>query len=959
MPDPLVVTTMNAFKADLLRQETTQMAAMARRWRQTEAALIDQVELFARRVADDKLSRAQLQDAQYMLGRSQSLLRQARAEFDKYVRYAGPLIETRQRQLGAQGIQHAEAAINAVGTEAGVEIGFNRLPTQAVENMVGLAGDNSPLTTLLESKYGDGVDGMFTELIRATALGKNPRETAQRMVREGFSQSLTQMMVIARTEQLRVYREAARQAYQESGVVEAFRRLATRDNRVCAACMMADGEYYELNEMLRSHVQCRCTTVPSVEGFPEVQWQKGPDWFMEQSSETQTKILGKGRYAAWKDGLFDLDQLMTLRTNAQWGDSVQPTSLKALLNGTAQRYNVQRELPNPFGNNTFTPPPWVTGVTNTGVIPVIPPALPPATPLAPVPALVPPGVVPVPTPAIAPTGFAYLPSGDQLERVHRNVDREIDRIARMRGVQPAQVQNAVDAVVKDLARFDIGVQFPAQHLDSLLGDGRLKSQFETGQSSALTDTKLRSTTEAQGLGAPLTLDPKLRPIYGYLRLPTPRQDEAMRQYGELTFIMKPEIRERTTLTAGNSLGPFQNARAAGSPLNDPKREAWGPLIGPLYNYSQSKDLGELVNQMRYMEVQMHGGINLKDVSRVIDPSGKITPEQIERLRMQGIEVEKGEPTEESPRAAASKKPVKDGDSPVSVSSVKPSKKGTFDPNNPADVRRRLDEVNKEYTAQIAAATEAADKLFMDFIQMDSAIHKTKRIAETQAGTPEGVAAAVALERQKAEFAQASKRMNEAQAERDRLKVESRNKVASLVNVSNPSSVKMNATGQDPADVKRWQAGLDIFNNLVSADIYAPGGPKFERFDEREHYSNSTKTVYVGANTKPSVVAHEVGHWLEYTSPAMRKKVEAFFTRRTVGESTRQLTGKPEGETGKEDNFLNTYMGREYFNDNGTRRSSEIVSMGIQYLYEDPLLLARRDPDYFDFMFLLLRGKSTY
>lgn len=348
MPDPLVVRTMNAFKADLLRQETTQMAAMARRWRQTEAALLDQVELFARRVADDKLTRAQLQDAQYMLDRSQSLLRQARREFDKYVRYAGPLIETRQRQLGEQGIQHAGAAIEAVSSEAGVEIGFNRLPVSAVENMVGLAGDNSPLTTLLESKYGAGVDGMFTELIRATALGKNPRETAQRMVREGFSQSLTQMMVIARTEQLRVYREAARQSYQESGVVERFRRLATRDNRVCAACLMADGEYYELDQFLRAHPQCRCTIVPVVEGFPEVQWQKGPDWFMEQSAKTQQDILGPGRFAAWNDGRFDLDQLITVRSNAQWGDSIQPTPLKVLLSGTAIPAPVSLQPPSPI-----------------------------------------------------------------------------------------------------------------------------------------------------------------------------------------------------------------------------------------------------------------------------------------------------------------------------------------------------------------------------------------------------------------------------------------------------------------------------------------------------------------------------------------------------------------------------------------------------------------------------------
>lgn len=333
MPEPLVITVMNRFKADLMRREAAQMRSMARRWRQTEAALLDQAELFALRVKENGLTASQLRDARFMLDRSQSLLRQARRDLAKYVDYAGPLIETGQRQAAAGGIQSANAAINAIASEAGVNIEFNRLPVAAVENMVGLAGDNSPLTTLLESSYGAGVDGMFTELIRATALGKNPRETAARMVREGYSQSLTRMMVIARTEQLRVYREAARQAYQESGVVESFRRLATRDSRACAACLMADGEEYELNQTLREHPQGRCTIIPTVTGFPPVQWEKGPDWFVKQSPETQAVILGRGKYAAWRDGKFDLDQLVSVRTNATWGDSLQPTPLRDLVGG--------------------------------------------------------------------------------------------------------------------------------------------------------------------------------------------------------------------------------------------------------------------------------------------------------------------------------------------------------------------------------------------------------------------------------------------------------------------------------------------------------------------------------------------------------------------------------------------------------------------------------------------------
>lgn len=329
MPEPLVITVMNRFKADLMRREAAQMRSMARRWRQTEAALLDQAELFALRVKENGLTASQLRDARFMLDRSQSLLRQARRDLAKYVDYAGPLIETGQRQAAAGGIQSANAAINAIASEAGVNIEFNRLPVAAVENMVGLAGDNSPLTTLLESSYGAGVDGMFTELIRATALGKNPRETAARMVREGYSQSLTRMLNIARTEQLRVFKEASLSAYRSSGVVISYLRLATRDTRACAGCLAADGWEYSLDVSFKSHASCRCTLIPNVEGFSSPQWEKGPEWFAGQPDTVQLKMLGPGRYKLYKEGM-SFDKFATVKSNEVWGDSIVPTTLRDL-----------------------------------------------------------------------------------------------------------------------------------------------------------------------------------------------------------------------------------------------------------------------------------------------------------------------------------------------------------------------------------------------------------------------------------------------------------------------------------------------------------------------------------------------------------------------------------------------------------------------------------------------------
>ncbi len=347
MPEPLVVQVMQQFKADLLRREATQMQAMARRWLQVENALQDQIELFARRVTDDKLTVSQLHSRRFQLDRYASLLGQVRRELDRYTDYAVGVIANRQRSLVQVGINSAATAIRAVGADAGVRVAFDLLPIAAVQNMVGLAGDGSPLRSRLVESYGAAADGMLQELIRATALGKHPRETARRMVRNGLSQSLNRMLTTARTEPMRVFRESSRQQYAASGVVEGFMRLASRDSRTCMGCLMADGETYQVGESLREHPQGRCGTVPMVTGIKPPVWQRGTDWFLQQPPALQRNMLGNGRFNAWKDGKFDLDQLATVRRNATWGDAVQPTPLRDLLTGNVRPMVVQSLVADP------------------------------------------------------------------------------------------------------------------------------------------------------------------------------------------------------------------------------------------------------------------------------------------------------------------------------------------------------------------------------------------------------------------------------------------------------------------------------------------------------------------------------------------------------------------------------------------------------------------------------------
>ena len=327
--EPQVVRVMRAFKQELFLREQAQMQEMARRWLDVEDALEAQVSALAEQLSRDTANgRKSPQWAIYRLSRYQKLMALLQRELDDYAGYAGDLIGRQQREWMRLGIQHASTAIDA--SFAGVGTFFDVLPIEAVEMMVGLAGDGSPLNQLLAQAFPDAVEGITKALINGTALGHNPRKTAREAIKAG-AKGLNRMLTIARTEQLRGYRETSRQQYKKSGVVEGFYRLCAHDDRVCPACLMAEGQYYDVGEPLDEHPNGRCTTVPKVIGVGGPQWVKGADWFAAQDEDVQRNILGKGRYQAWKAGKFDLDQLVKVRKNKTWGNSVTPTPLKDLI----------------------------------------------------------------------------------------------------------------------------------------------------------------------------------------------------------------------------------------------------------------------------------------------------------------------------------------------------------------------------------------------------------------------------------------------------------------------------------------------------------------------------------------------------------------------------------------------------------------------------------------------------
>jgi len=157
--------------------------------------------------------------------------------------------------------------------------------------------------------------------------------------------------------------------------------------------------------------------------------------------------------------------------------------------------------------------------------------------------------------------------------------------------------------------------------------------------------------------------------------------------------------------------------------------------------------------------------------------------------------------------------------------------------------------------------------------------------------------------------------------------------------------------------RRVRRGIDGFCSLVSGTrtavqiIPLPSG-------ERAYYRH--QAIFLPPEVMPKTVVHELGHWLEDIHAGIRERARMFLRRRTMAETPVPLTSYnpaySDHELTRPDQFLDPYMGKVYERD-GKIYATEIVSMGLELLYADPVMLAKNDPEYFRFIVTLGRDDA--
>lgn len=140
--------------------------------------------------------------------------------------------------------------------------------------------------------------------------------------------------------------------------------------------------------------------------------------------------------------------------------------------------------------------------------------------------------------------------------------------------------------------------------------------------------------------------------------------------------------------------------------------------------------------------------------------------------------------------------------------------------------------------------------------------------------------------------------------------------------------------------------------LIEPTAAGPSG-----YQDRSHFHLGTVRLTPGED--PDVLVHEFGHVIEYWNAGVLRDSQSFLVRRTTDangvreplvalNSLGNSSAYNPGEMTRQDEFWTPYIGKEYFD------ATEILSMGLQQLYNDPLWLARKDRDFFDYLWRTLR-----
>lgn len=234
-----------------------------------------------------------------------------------------------------------------------------------------------------------------------------------------------------------------------------------------------------------------------------------------------------------------------------------------------------------------------------------------------------------------PKDYTNLPGDWEMDRV----DKIESNYNWFENLSPHQ-QQVVRDTVSDTSKKPTYVRMMPYGLGQTTRDGRMKNVHETRSKD---DRYLdqRSDYEREVMGVDPSTPDEYKPIYGYVG-----DIETADAYGPVAVKLKPQVRQRTTATVGDSLNALSQPYGVDKLPDLSHDQLMGNIYGGV-NVQNHLPHGSIFD---YMEAQIHGGVSLDDIDEVhVDLEHGETlddlfePETLATLRDRGIPVIAREP----------------------------------------------------------------------------------------------------------------------------------------------------------------------------------------------------------------------------------------------------------------------------------------------------------------------------
>lgn len=274
--------------------------------------------------------------------RYHELMSQIEDEIGRLSGWSSGLVADQQKRAALLGIDHSlgllRQSVGVIPAELardGYALTWNKVDVDALENLVGFLKDGSPLDYKFAGMPDQIKDSVKETILSEMAQGRSPVDMTLAVNRSAMG-FMSNVQAVCRTETMRAYRTASGENYQANDdVVKGWIWSCAHQSTTCAACWGKDGSFHSLGETLDDHVCGRCVMLPVTKTWAELfpdrdlshvretgvtPWNP-KTYFRQLSADEQLFVLGRTKYAMWRRGEIQLEDIPSLRTSPVWGNS--------------------------------------------------------------------------------------------------------------------------------------------------------------------------------------------------------------------------------------------------------------------------------------------------------------------------------------------------------------------------------------------------------------------------------------------------------------------------------------------------------------------------------------------------------------------------------------------------------------------------------------------------------------